>query len=126
MVLPPGEPTAVWADGRAGRVGYRDGRVYSLPSRVLIAPALKLPGAQGAQFGNACARVYALTNDALYRLENGGDGGVGAWAKVALDLAAPGARETGMDGALLYPTERALYFFSSKGVTVKLEGEGCR
>ena len=35
-----GEPQAVWLDQGRGRVGFADGRVFSLPSRVLVAPQL--------------------------------------------------------------------------------------
>ncbi|MHB8872255.1 MAG: hypothetical protein ACYC8T_01080 [Myxococcaceae bacterium] len=107
VTLPAGDPMSLWADGRAGRVGYRDGRVYSLPSRVLIAPPLALPGGLGVQFGTACARVYAAAPDGLYRLDKTPDAGVGAWKPVKLDLAAPGALDDGAVGGKFYPTERS-------------------
>jgi hypothetical protein len=82
IVVPPGDPIGIWSDGRNGRVGYADGRVFSLPLRLQIAPSLPSPA---ISYGSLCGHGFALTNNQLYRLVTNADGGaIGAWEPVSL------------------------------------------
>ncbi len=89
--LPPGIPTAVWTDGPRGRAGYSDGRVYSLPSGVQVAPPI--PGGEALDYAALCGHGYALTRDTLYRLQ-GTAGPQGQWQ--ALDLSGVGLPPAGL------------------------------
>lgn len=83
--LPPGIASAVWSDGERGRVGYRDGRVYSLPAGVQI--GAPFADRDALDYAQLCGHGYALTRDTLFRLAPGPGGGViGEWAPVPLSV----------------------------------------
>jgi hypothetical protein len=85
---PDGRRLVVWTQGSAGRLGYDDGAVLSLPGRVWLASPI--PGAAVVDYGVVCGQAYALTADALWKLEGAADGGIGAWTPVDLTGLVPG------------------------------------
>ncbi len=89
VVLSPAEAVAVWADGPRVRAGFRDGTVYSLPSRAPVAPALT-PGATAlVDYAAVCGHAFALATTGLYRLVAATENQPGAWRSVPL-AGAPG------------------------------------
>ncbi len=115
--LPAGEPIAVWADGARGRVGYADGRVFGLESRVQIGAALPAPV---DAFGQACGSAYALAGGALHRLTPG-TSAIGTWMPVDLGGALP-AEELAQGGLVSFGEPdggTSLYLFSRRGETVR-------
>jgi hypothetical protein len=123
-----GEPTKVWADGYRGRVAFEDGRVMSLPGRVMIAPMV--PEKQAADFAQVCGQGYALAANGLYRLDRATDGGpIGQWTPVDLANRFPGGADGGdfgFGGGRLHTMNNDqtndLYVFSRAGGAAKLVG----
>lgn len=129
--LPPGPWQAVWTESHYARVGYRDGTVYSLPSRTLL--ALAFDGGTGVEdFAEFCGRTYALTANGLFRLDPT-DASIGAWTamndpllgEIALDH-----ESSGLVGGRLYPVttfpddagmqRSELYIVTSHGTVYQL------
>ncbi len=75
-------PRATWFQGTKGRVGFHDGSVFSLPSRVRI--GAPLPGNDAVDYAQACGQQLALAPDGLYRLESDATGPIGHWVKLPL------------------------------------------
>lgn len=96
----------VWWAGGVARVGTTSGEVFSLPSRVPVAPAL--PGGVTSIAGH-CGDVVAVANDALLRL--GADAG---WA--ALDASVPRA----LRQPRLVETDEGLFVVDEDGVVFEL------
>jgi hypothetical protein len=71
VTVPDGERIAVWLDGQAGRLGYADGTVLSLPSRVTLSQPLA-SGGPVVQYAQLCGQPFALAQGGLFRL--GADG----------------------------------------------------
>jgi hypothetical protein len=120
-----GEPRTVWLDQGRGRVAYGDGRVFSLPSRVLVAPQLPEVPPQASDFAFACGHAFALGRRGLYRLDTIGSAPQGAWTPVDLDgVVAGAAADPGWEGGALHaveePGERALYVLTAHGAVVRV------
>ncbi|HYV43693.1 MAG TPA: hypothetical protein VFA20_02485 [Myxococcaceae bacterium] len=120
-----GEPRAVWLDQGRGRVAFGDGRVFSLPSRVLVAPQLPEINPLASDFGFACGHAFALGRRGLYRLDTSGGGLTGAWTPVDLDAVVAGAAaDPGWEGGSLHaveePGERSLYVATAHGNVVRI------
>ncbi|HZN92411.1 MAG TPA: hypothetical protein VFB81_06880 [Myxococcales bacterium] len=120
-----GEPQAVWLDQGRGRVGFADGRVFALPSRVLVAPQLPEVPPQASGFAFACGHAFALGRRGLYRLDSSGGAVLGAWTAVDLDATVAGAAaDPGWEGGVLHtvnePSERSLYLVTAHGTVVRL------
>ena len=75
-------PLAVWFQGVKARVGFHDGSVFSLPSRVRISQPL--PAGDAVDFAQACGQQLALAPDGLFRLETDGSSPVGQWRRLEL------------------------------------------
>jgi hypothetical protein len=107
-------PRKVWFTGGRGRVGFDDGSVFSLPSRVRIAPAL--PDAV-RDFESACGRQFALTELGLFELETTATS-LGAWSRVSLppNVARPRSLLSELD---------QLYLFTEMGEVVQLPLAPC-
>jgi hypothetical protein len=123
--VPRGEPRAVWMDQGRGRAGLGDGRVFSLPSRVLVAPQLPELLPQASSFAFACGHAFALGRRGLYRLDTSGGAPVGTWTQVNLDAVVAGAAaDPGWEGGRLHavnePQERSLYVFTAHGNVTRL------
>ncbi|GMU62073.1 MAG: hypothetical protein AMXMBFR34_38360 [Myxococcaceae bacterium] len=81
------EAAVVWTDRERGRVALRDGAVFSLPSRVQLAP----PFAEASSLidlVDRCGHIFALANGALYRLESDGSSPMGVWVRLNVDATA--------------------------------------
>jgi hypothetical protein len=123
--MPEHEWVEIWADGNFGRLGYRDGTVYSLPSRVPIAPAL--PDAQRVNdYATLCGVPLALATQGLYRLDANPDGGpVGVWTPENLDaVISPALADRGFSDAQLWRDADAVYLVSKFGTVVRLRPAG--
>jgi hypothetical protein len=120
-----GEPRKVWLDQGRGRVAFADGRILSLPSRVLLAPPLPDFPPEAADFGFTCGHVFALSRRGLWRLDTSSGNRVGTWTRVDLDSVVAGASvDPGWSGGRLHavdePSERALYVFTEHGNVARL------
>ncbi len=123
--LPTGSALDVWADGANGRVGFDDGRVFSLPSRALLAQALPA-GGKVLQYATLCGQSYALTATGLLRLTAPSEGGaVGVWTPMALDLAPPGG-DPGYARGKLHASGNELYVFNAYGTSVRVKDPACQ
>jgi hypothetical protein len=110
VVLPPNPAVkeAWFTQGRA-RVGLSNGTVLSLPSRVLIAPALATPVEDYVQ---GCGRPFALTSQGLFELQAVAGATVGRWAPVTLPA---GFGSTGFFSGRLHVVDSDLFVFTSSG-----------
>ncbi len=126
LLLPDGDALEVWADGAKARVGLRDGKVFSLPSRVLLAPPVP-DETSVADFAHLCGQTYALAKGGLYRLKPSQDGsGVGSWVKESLAggfLAGP--VPDGLDRGSLIPLRDTLYVFTGRGAATRVKPASC-
>jgi hypothetical protein len=99
-------PLEVWAepDGGAGRTGFSDGRVWSLPIMVQLTEALPLPDGGVAvdggsltatDFGRKCGDVFVATSAGVFRAEASiTDGGLPRWVALPNVNAALGTRQS--------------------------------
>ncbi|MFT3711120.1 MAG: hypothetical protein QM817_26120 [Archangium sp.] len=90
VVAPPGAtlPLEVWTDkgDGHGRVGTRDGRVWSLP--IMVELSQRLVAADGGtttvdDFARRCDAVFAATREGVFALQQSSDGGLPGWTAVA-------------------------------------------
>lgn len=124
VTLPEGVPAGLWADGPNARVAFDDGTTLSLPSRTQIAGPVP-NGAQ--QFIELCGQGYALTPDALYRLEPGTTASsLGQWVAVNLGAPTPNASTGAFLGGKLHASGNELYVFNRYGTTWRLTDAECQ
>ncbi|MDQ3262236.1 MAG: hypothetical protein M3Y59_01045 [Myxococcota bacterium] len=116
---PPGDWREVWFDGPRGRLGYEDGRVYGLPSRVLLAQAV--PGGRVNDYAELCEQPFALTTTGLYRLMPPPDGAIGSWEPVDLTAYLPPHPDKGFSEGRLYGAPGELNVFTRYGAVVRLK-----
>ncbi len=109
LEAPFGEPLALFSQAERARVGYRSGEVYSLPSRVQLAPALPR-GARAEDYAVHCGAVVVVTAEGLAVLEVLGSEVLGRWRPVAVSRP-PGA------GATLVEAPGQLLVVSTDGST---------
>lgn len=119
VVLGMAEVAEVWSDGRRGRAGLRDGTVYSLPSRLQIAPALTALASTVFDYQPVCGHTFALASTGLYELRASG-AVMGTWERVAL----PSAAGSLTDGRL-WSDGTGLLVFLPKGVVQRVDGFNC-
>jgi len=110
---PPGTMLEVWSDGDRGRLGYSDGRVYSLPGLKLLGPPMVAPVYDYFQFK---AQPWAIAADGVWRLRGGADAGLGEWYPAAQPPADAGVV---YPGARFFEAGDALYLFTVHGVVVR-------
>ncbi len=111
-------PREVWFEGTRGRVGFGDGTVFALPSRVPIAPPL----GDVVDFAQACGQQLALTVAGLHRLEPVPGSGIGKWSPIALP---DGFVERGLANGRVHGLADAVYVFANAGETARVVFEGC-
>ena len=112
--------TAVMGMERA-RVGFDDGTVFSLPSRVAIAPALAQQE-QVIDFVQLCGQQLALGSSGLYRLEPVAGQSVGRWAPVTLPT---GFGDAGFQGGRAHAAGNTLYVFTREGDAASWVSSSC-
>jgi hypothetical protein len=134
LVLPLGDPLALWTEGDRARVGFVDGTVYALPSLLPLAPPLADAPVQ--DYAALCGSGFVLGQTGVWALAPNPDGGgVGVWAPVDLSAfpelvrgrlldggvwdggLAPGdvAPPDGLLGGRLLSTGTELFLFRSNG-----------
>ncbi len=118
LSLPPGDPLTVFHDGPRGRVAYTDGRIFSLPGRVEIAPSLPVEDQPAADFADVCGQVLSVGKTRAFRLVADGTSSVGTWQPISL----PAGRGA---PARLHATEDGAFVFFDDGRVVRLEGLVC-
>ncbi len=120
VALPPTlSPLEVWHDLERGRVGFTDGTVMSLPSRVPLAPPI---GDEVLDYAQACGHQLALTRTALYRLESVGGQTVGRWVKQPLP---DGFGADGFLGGRAFGLGEALFVFTRGGAVARWQFTAC-
>ncbi|MBL9038255.1 MAG: hypothetical protein JNG84_07075 [Archangium sp.] len=120
-VTEPKEAAEVWSEGRRVRLGYRDGTVYTLPSRVKAAAAITEGTSVVLDYEGVCNQSFALTTTGLKRLVVDRDNGVGRWEPVAL----ASMSDPGLTGAKLWASDDALYVFFARGIVERVSGFSC-
>lgn len=121
--LPEGNAVELWEESGVARVGFDDGRVVSLPSRVALSNPLSSPV---REYGTACGRAFALTAQGLFSLQPPADDGlfVGSWSPVEIDWRlAPGFKPRLGEGRL-HSSATALYVFDENGMMAEVR-PGC-
>lgn len=114
-------PMEVWYDDERARVGFDDGTVFSLPSRVEIAGSLKA-GEEVVDYVQVCGQQLALGSKGLYRLEPVAGQAVGRW--VSLPLPA-GFGAGGFERGRAHASGNALYVFTRGGDAASWTIPGC-
>jgi hypothetical protein len=84
VIVGEDEPVEVFFDRGRARVALRDGSVWSLPSRVQLAPPFDSSVGLAQGFGTVCQNILALAAGDLYRLQWSAGESVGTWQKVTL------------------------------------------
>ncbi len=126
LLLPDGDALEVWVEGDRARVGMVDGRVFSLPSRLLIGDRVPLPGDdEVSDFGQACGQTYALAGAGLYRLAPS-SGAVGTWVKEPLvDAFIATLPQGAFSGGKLLVASPDIHLFAGSGVSATLTIQDC-
>ncbi|MDP1822271.1 MAG: hypothetical protein Q8L48_03485 [Archangium sp.] len=113
-------PLEAWFSAGRGRVGFTDGTVYSLPSRVRIAEPVA--GDAVEDYVQACGQQLALTGAGLFRLEAVAGSAIGQW--IAVDLPA-GFAPDGLFGGRVHAVNADVYVFSRVGEAARLTISPC-
>lgn len=113
------EVIAVVADGRRGRAGTKDGKVYALPSRVLVADGLG-SGAPVLDYAQAGATTFAVAQGGLYRLRADGTSPLGTWEQIQVTPMPPDGR--GFQSARLFSIADQLLLFLHAGWGYRISG----
>ena len=106
VATPPGRMVEVWADGEFARLGAEDGKVYSLPTLKLLAPALADAVLDYYPFRG---EAWALTARGLWQLQPPDAGYTGAW------VPGPDTGEVDFTGGAMFEANDALYVFTGTG-----------
>ena len=112
------EVLTVTADGRRGRAGTRDGRLFAVPSRVPLAGPL--PGAPVMDYAQAGATTFAVAQGGLYRLVSDGVSPQGTWEQIPVSPLPADGR--GFTGARMYSLADQLLLFLHSGWGYKING----
>ncbi len=109
--------------GAQHRLGYDDGTLYALPSRVVIAAPLP-DGAQAVDFQPGCSEIFVLSTQGLYRLVADPDG-TGHWVNEPLDAGddfnfSPSA----LSGGRLFYLSNTLFLFNAYGGALTFVPQG--
>lgn len=112
------EPLAVFADGVRGRVGMKNGRVYSLPTRFALAEELPANAQPATAFHSWCGHVVAVARDGVYRLAQT-SAAVATWERLPLP-------SRGYAGTFVHGRPDALRVFTTTGEGYRITGFECR
>ncbi|HEY8206261.1 MAG TPA: hypothetical protein VIG99_02190 [Myxococcaceae bacterium] len=114
------EVIAVVADGRRGRAGTKEGRVYALPSRVPVSEALPGSGTPVLGYAQAGATTFAVASGGVFRLRTDGSSPLGTWEAVAVTPMPPDGR--GYQSARLFSIADELLLFLHAGWGYRISG----
>jgi hypothetical protein len=114
------EPLEVWFESDRGRVGFSDGTVYSLPSRVPIAAGLT--GGVAIDYAQACGQQFVLGTSGLFRLESVAGKAIGQWKQVALPN---GFASRGFVKGRIHGVGGGLYVFTRTGEAARVALDSC-
>ena len=114
-------PRATWFEGTRGRVGFHDGSVFSLPSRVRISSGLP-SGAEAVDYAQACGQQLVLAPSGLFRLESSATGPVGQWVQVPLP---PEVAALDFTEGRVHGVGNEVYVFTRLGEAARVTFEGC-
>ncbi len=114
-------PLEVWFDGERARAGFDDGTVFSLPSRVAIAPALDNKEVV-VDFVQVCGQQLALGTTGLYRLEPVAGKSLGRWVPLPLPA---GFGAEGFQRGRAHAAGDTLYVFTRGGDAASWTIPGC-
>jgi hypothetical protein len=113
------EAVAVWADGRRGRVAFRDGSVFGLPSRVPLSEPVS-PGASTVlALESMCGQTFALTTLGLFQLRTS-SAPLATWERI--DLGLP---DSALRGGQLVAEEAGLFLALPGNASRRLTGFTC-
>jgi len=113
------EVIAVVADGRRGRAGTKDGKVYALPSRVLVADGLST-GAPVLDYAQAGSTTFAVAQGGLFRLRADGTSPLGTWEPIQVGPMPPDGRS--FQSARLFSISDQLLLFLHAGWGYRISG----
>ena len=122
-----GQASGKLVRGRA-RVALRDGSLWSLPSRVRVAPPFAAADGLAVGVGTACQQVLALSEQRLFRLELKAGEQTGTWAPVTLPAeVVSSAKLTGAPFAKskLYSIDKDVLLVHDTGVVWRIGFGGC-
>ncbi|MDP1827638.1 MAG: hypothetical protein Q8L48_30480 [Archangium sp.] len=111
LVVNADEVVEVLVDGTRGRVALRTGAVFSLPSRVQLAPPTSAPA---NDFVQRCEHTFALTEEGLEHLVSEGST-VGRWERLI----------THAGGGRLFSADQRLLVFWANGLISELPDIPC-
>lgn len=120
-VLPvTAEAISVWSDGPRVRVSFRDGTIYSLPSRLPVAPPLIAGASTVVDLADACGQSFALSPKGLFQLVSDG-APQGQWVRVGL----PQVPESELAEGKLFADAQGLLLFLPHGRVLRVDGYPC-
>jgi hypothetical protein len=121
LLLPDGEPLQIYSDNERARVGFREGTVWSLPSRVKLADELPSNAFPATSYVSVCGQTFVLAKDGVYRLIPAG--ATGTWEKIELSTSLTGT--TSFTDAKLHATPKKVLLFMNTGRTLELSPSIC-
>lgn len=113
-------PLATWFQGTRGRVGFHDGSVFSLPSRVRI--SRPLPDSLAVDYAQPCGQQLALAPNGLYRLETDAAGPIGQWVKLTLPAE---VRDLDFTDGRIHGLGNEAFVFTRDGEAARLTFDSC-
>ncbi len=120
--LPPGDAVEVWTEGDKGRIGFNDGVVFSLPSRVPLSSPLPLSDV-AFDYLFACSETWVLGFDGVYRLSPR-PGGVGEWVLEPLTTDLYTFGPDPLYGGRLFALRGRIYLFTYYGGALSFAPKG--
>jgi hypothetical protein len=124
LLLPEGEPLELFRDGRRTRVGYRDGSVWSVPSRVRLVDAVPAEAQPVVDYAQMCEHTFALGATGVFRLVNTG-GAQGVWQHEPFGPTLLGSVSPVYTAGRLHALSDRILVFLPTGRTLELTGLSC-
>jgi hypothetical protein len=126
VIVGQDEPVEVFFDRGRARAALRDGSVWSLPSRVQLAPPFDPMLGLALGFGTVCQNILALAAGGLYRLQWSEGDSVGTWQPVSLPSSVVAAAPGGTFAkSRLINIDHDVLLQHSNGVAFRLSYEVC-
>jgi hypothetical protein len=99
-----GDWVKVWSEKSLGRIGFDDGSIYALRSRVPIARPIPVQGAKVLDYARMCGNTFALTAQGVFRLNPTSPSTLADWVPTNQNPNWP----EGLDGSRFYRLSRDL------------------